>query len=84
MPGNLAHRSGRSGRRLLGVGLALLTLQGWVPGALAQTGDSRPLRYVVPFAPGGGSDLVARAMQPRMSAVAGQPVVIVEGEILLE
>ena len=76
MPGNLAHRSGRSRRLLLGVGLALLTLQGWVPGALAQTGDSRPLRYVVPFAPGGGSDLVARAMQPRMSAVAGQPVVI--------
>jgi tripartite-type tricarboxylate transporter receptor subunit TctC len=36
----------------------------------------RPLRMVVPFAPGGASDFVARIIQPQMVAVLGQQVVI--------
>lgn len=37
---------------------------------------SRPLRFVVPFTPGGGSDNVARALSPKLSQVLGRPVVI--------
>ncbi|MDB5812761.1 MAG: hypothetical protein JWN94_4883 [Betaproteobacteria bacterium] len=36
----------------------------------------RPVRMVVPFAPGGASDFVGRIMQARMSEVLGQQVVI--------
>jgi tripartite-type tricarboxylate transporter receptor subunit TctC len=41
--------------------------------ALAQANAAR---FLVPFTPGGGSDLVARAMQTRLAAALGQPVVI--------
>ena len=45
--------------------------------AFAQAGyPDRPIRVIVPFAPGGGSDLVARYLGPRLSDRLGQPVVI--------
>ena len=37
---------------------------------------TRPVRMIVPFAPGGASDHVARIIQPRMIELLGQPVVI--------
>src|SRR5215210_5059894 len=36
----------------------------------------RPIRMLVPFAPGGASDFVARIVQPKLSEVLGQQVVI--------
>lgn len=36
----------------------------------------KPIRMVVPFAPGGGTDLIARAMGTTMGEDLGQPVVI--------
>ena len=42
----------------------------------AQAWPQRPLRVVVPFAPGGASDFVGRIIQPRLSAELGQQVVI--------
>src|SRR5689334_4776642 len=36
----------------------------------------RPVRVVVPFAPGGATDVVARIMAPRLSEVFGQQFVI--------
>ena len=37
---------------------------------------SRPIRLVIPFAPGGGSDVTARLLGPRIAERLGQPVVI--------
>lgn len=62
------------GRRRLALLAGLLPLP-----ALAQRPagfPNRPVRVVVPFAPGGNSDTLARLVQPRMSAVLGQPVVV--------
>ncbi len=36
----------------------------------------RPVRMVVPFAPGGASDLVARMISPRLSQELGQQIVV--------
>jgi len=37
---------------------------------------TRPIRLLVPFPPGGGTDLVARTIQPALSARLGQQIVI--------
>jgi tripartite-type tricarboxylate transporter receptor subunit TctC len=46
--------------------------------ALAQKDDypSRPVRMIVPFAPGGASDTVARIIQPAMAELLKQQVVV--------
>jgi len=44
--------------------------------ALAQSYPSKPIRFVVPFAAGGTSDILARAIGPRISEVWNQPVVV--------
>ena len=43
-------------------------------GALAETYPARPIRVVVPYAPGGGKDLVGRPLAQAMSAEQGQPL----------
>ena len=37
---------------------------------------SRPVRLIVPYPPGGGSDVIARILAPKVSEVFGQQVVI--------
>jgi len=59
-------------RTLLGTGAAALANP-----ALAQAPwPSRPVRVVVPFAPGGSSDVLGRLIQPGLQAALGQSIVI--------
>jgi tripartite-type tricarboxylate transporter receptor subunit TctC len=44
--------------------------------ARAQAYPSRPVRVIVPFAAGGGSDITARLMGQRLSERLGQPFII--------
>ena len=48
-------------------------------GAIAATsGDypARPIRMLVPFTPGGGTDIIARALGQHLTAAFGQNVII--------
>jgi tripartite-type tricarboxylate transporter receptor subunit TctC len=61
-------------RELLQASAALLTLPGL---ARAQQGyPTRPIRYIVPVAAGGGNDMIARVVTQRWGAVIGQPFVV--------
>ena len=42
----------------------------------ADTFPSRPITLIVPFPPGGSTDLAARLMADKMGAALGQPVVV--------
>jgi tripartite-type tricarboxylate transporter receptor subunit TctC len=44
--------------------------------ALSQVYPNRPIRMVVGFPPGGGTDVVARIISPKLSENLGQSVVI--------
>jgi tripartite-type tricarboxylate transporter receptor subunit TctC len=44
--------------------------------AAAAQSPSRPLKIVVPFPPGNGTDILARLMSPKMTAATGQAVIV--------
>jgi len=58
---------------VLCAGLAVLALS-----PLAASGEypDRPVRLVVPFPPGGGGDVLARTVAPRIAQALGKPIVI--------
>ena len=56
------------------VGAALLGLS--VACAAAQDFPTKPITFVVPFPPGGGTDAMARTVAERMSRTLGQQVVV--------
>jgi tripartite-type tricarboxylate transporter receptor subunit TctC len=46
------------------------------PAAPAQDYPSRPIRFIVPYPPGGGTDVVARILNEPLAAELGQPLII--------
>ncbi len=67
-------------RRYANLPAIVLSLCSAVPlaaqAAAAETYPSKPIRLIVPFPPGGGTDLVSRTMQPALSAQLGQQILI--------
>jgi tripartite-type tricarboxylate transporter receptor subunit TctC len=47
-----------------------------LPCVQAQSWPSKPVRYIVPFPPGGGTDVSARLMAPSITSELGQQVVV--------
>ena len=59
--------------------LRALTATALFTGSLAVSAQgfpSRPVRWVVPFPPGGATDVVVRLLMPKLTELLGQPVVI--------
>jgi tripartite-type tricarboxylate transporter receptor subunit TctC len=56
--------------------VALIAIQLFNPAWSQTTPSERPLRLVVPYAPGGNVDITARTIAPGLSQILGQPVVV--------
>ena len=56
--------------------IAALTLAMLASGAHAQAWPAKPIKWVVPFAPGGTTDILARTIGDKLAIALGQPVII--------
>ena len=65
----------RPGRLLRSVSIALLIVAG-TGNALAQTYPSKPIRFIIPYAVGGGTDILGRIVAQRLTERLGQQVLV--------
>jgi tripartite-type tricarboxylate transporter receptor subunit TctC len=77
LPGHEKNRRGVNAmRRLLCLTLGSL-LVAVATAAMAQSGyPNRPIRFIVPFAPGGGTDFMARIVSQKLGERLGQQIVV--------
>ena len=61
--------------RLATAALAILAF-GLSGAAAAQTYPAKPVRLIVPFAPGGGTDILGRMLCQRLTEALGQPFIV--------
>ena len=61
---------------MLALAGTMLTALALAPHAAAQSFPSKPIRWIVPYAAGGGSDFLARTIGQQLSANIGQPIVV--------
>jgi tripartite-type tricarboxylate transporter receptor subunit TctC len=66
----------RPGRRVLLGALALSALAMALPSAAQSNWPTKSVRIVVPFAAGGTTDILARAIAPELSKAFGQPFIV--------
>ena len=57
-------------------GISLLVLGALLGAGPAHAFPDKPVRFIVPFAPGGGNDIIARLIGAKLSAAWGQQVVV--------
>ena len=63
--------------QILGICLAVIVFFAFpAPVTAAATYPTKPIRLIVPFAPGGGTDMVARVIAPKMSERLGTSVIV--------
>ena len=70
------HFSFKAAAHLAGLTLFTSLSLSLAQNSLAQTFPDKPLKIVVGFPPGGGSDLMARTVAERLSPLIGQPVIV--------
>ena len=66
----------RQRMRAAGAALAAWVLLGPLPAAAEEHWPAKPVTLLVGFAPGGGTDLIARQVAPRLSELLKQPVIV--------
>lgn len=54
----------------------VLALSGLSKNTQAQEYPNKPIKMIIPFSPGGASDLVGRILQTKLGEVLGQPIII--------
>jgi tripartite-type tricarboxylate transporter receptor subunit TctC len=58
------------------IGFLVFTFLSWTLAHAADTYPNRPIRYILPVAPSGGSDITARTLAPKLIEALGQQVII--------
>ncbi len=58
------------------ISVALLTVAAWTGSAAAQGYPVKPIRFLVGYAPGGGTDIMARVVAAKLTDSLGQQVIV--------
>jgi tripartite-type tricarboxylate transporter receptor subunit TctC len=66
----------RSSLRVASLGFAVVLIGSFAGGAFAQTYPYRPIRFIVPYAAGGATDILSRVIAPKLSESLGERVVV--------